>query len=66
MKERYYNDVTNVEKARICSELNTKSMLWDVARRTLKEVKAQIILLPRGGRGGDGIFMLDRFLFHVS
>jgi hypothetical protein len=37
-------------------------MLWGVARRTLKEVKAPIILLPRGGWGGDGIFMLDRFL----
>ena len=27
-KEKYYNDVTNVEKARICSEINTKSILW--------------------------------------
>jgi len=52
IKEKYYNDVTNVEKTRICSEINTKSMLWGVAPRTLKEVKAPTILLPIGG-GGD-------------
>jgi hypothetical protein len=48
IKEKYYNDVTNVEKARICSEINTKSMLWGVAPRTLTEIKAPTILLPIG------------------
>jgi hypothetical protein len=46
IKEKYYNDVTNVEKARICSEINTKSMLWGVVPRTLKGVKAPTIFLP--------------------
>jgi hypothetical protein len=72
IKEKYYNDVTNVEKARICSEINTKSMLWGVAPRTLKVVKAPTILLPiGGGRGGGGIWLafsclIDFFFMSVG
>ena len=63
IKEKYYNDVTNVEKARICSEINTKSMLWVVTPRSLKEVKAPTILLPIGGGEGLGFSCLIDFFF---
>ena len=54
MKNKYYSDVTNMEKARICSEINTKSMLWGVApRTTLKEAMAPAMLLPKGRWGWD-------------
>ena len=75
IKEKYYNDVTNVEKARICSEINTKSMLWVVTPRSLKEVKAPTILLPIGGGEGLGFSCLIdffscrlefKFYFHTS
>jgi hypothetical protein len=77
IEEKYYNDVTNVEKSRICSEINTKSMLWGVAPIALKEVKAPTILLPIGGGGREGLgfsCLIDffscqlefKFYFHTS
>jgi hypothetical protein len=39
LKEKHYNNVTNVKKARIWSEINTKINSLGVAPRTLKEIK---------------------------
>ena len=39
LKEKHYNNVTNVKKARIWSEINTKINSLGVAPRTLKLIK---------------------------